>query len=185
MQIESGTGKPFKAGVTSNNRLMSESLVVSSIADASARGDSFVLSSNIIALTTTASFNGVLYFKNTNLGHMLVLDRMCVHSTQVAQWKFYKNTTAGTLVSSGTSFEPPNLNFSSGAKFIGNALRGANALTITDGVFLASIIQNVGMSAFDLRGSFIIDENNSFAIECKPAAAADVSFTAHCYLVAR
>lgn len=185
MIIESGIGKPTKVGVTDDYRLMAESLTLAMASNSSKKGRAFILSSNIISITTTASFSGILYFKNTNLGNQVFIERISMHSTQVTQWRAYKNTTTGTLVSSGTSFEPCNLNFSSGAKFIGTALRGSNDLTITDGTLIAPAIQNVGPASFELRGSFIVDENNSFAIECKPAASAEVAINIHCYVMER
>lgn len=182
MQIESGIGKPVKAGVTDGYRLMAEALDLSIMSDCSVKGDGFIISSGIITLTTTTSFNGVLYFKNTNLGHMLFIERITLSSNQAAQWRTYRNPTTGTLVSSGTAFDPVNTNFSSGSKFIGTSLRGANALTITDGVQIAPVIQAAGVSTFEISGAFIVDDNNSFAIDCKPGLAADIVVNIHCYL---
>lgn len=182
MKLQDGSGRGFWVGVDNKNRLKASSIITPEITEEALEGNSFVISSGAIALTTTASFNGMLYVKNTNLRHTLYVERVSFQGTQIAQWRMHRNPTTGTLVTSGTSIDPVNLSFSSGTKLLGVVNKGANALTITDGVVLSTALTATTPLTFDLRGAFQVSENNSLAFDVKPSVAGDFCVEVHCYI---
>ena len=184
MRIQDGAGNGSWAAVNSDNLLEVYSTVTPEITAAAIDGDAFIISSGAIALTTTGSFNGMLYIKNTNLGHTLFVERVCFHGTQIAQWRLFRNPTTGTLVTSGTDTDPVNLRFSSGSKLLGTVKKGANALTVSDGIVLSTELTTTAIRSSELRGAMQVGENNSLAFDVKPSVAGDFCVELHCFIKA-
>lgn len=175
IQIESGGVIGTTAIVNKEGRLLTRSETVSVLAHAATEGNGFSVCSDFIALTTTASFSGILYFKNTN-EQPFKIAQLTMNCTQTAQWYTYKNPTTGTLISGGTAKTPTNVDFGSGMLFSGTILSGADGLTVTDGSILNNIVSGIGHTSVNFDGGVIIRQNNTFAVTCKPSAAGTFAF---------
>jgi len=148
--------------------------------DAAEKGDGYWIHSHYVALTTTASFSGILYLKNTHstdevhIGNL----RTCGTGTGYLQWQIYKNPTTGTLISAGTAITPVNASFSSSNDMQADAIKGADALTITDGTLMGTWTDGTpGHSTTDLGGTIILGPGDSVAIDVKPSVAQEVCTT--------
>lgn len=162
----------------SENRLHTFSLLEYPMESFSHTGDSFTIPTDFVALTTTASFTGMLYLTNTSVTHNIHIERLRSSSTVGALWQVIKNPTAGTLISAGTAVTPVSYNFSSGRTLTGTAKKGVDAQTVTDG----TLMEQWQTGIYDAKdrqydGAIIIGAGNSLAILCKPSAAATVGVT--------
>lgn len=185
MEITDGTGSGKAAQVSSDNRLHTFSLLEFPMESFSHTGDSFIVPSEFIALTTTASFTGLLYLKNDSATHNIHIERIRTSSTVGTLWKIIKNPTAGTLVSAGTAVVPINYNFSSGKVLTGTAKKGVDAQTVTDGTWLEQWQTGVyGAMERQYDGGLILGAGNSIAILAQPSAAATVGTTLSVWLEA-
>lgn len=169
----------------SDNRLHTFSLIEYPMESFSHSGDSFIIPTEFIALTTTASYTGILYITNTSVTHNIHVERARSSSTVGALWHLVKNPTAGTLISAGTAVTPVNYNFSSGRTLTGTAKKGVDAQTVTDGTWMEQWQTNV----YDAKerqydGAIVLGTGNSLAILCKPSAAATVGATLSVWLEA-
>lgn len=186
--IIDGTGTGKRAKVNSNNRIETFSITESRIADVSNRnGRSFILASDFVSLTTTASFNGILYVKNTSTERDLFIDRIRVCGTGTSmnsmQCILTKNPTTGTLISDqndGTSI-PSNLG--SNEEFTGtNYAASADGKTVTDGTqFSQFTIHLPGHTIQEYNGSIILPGGASMAISLKPGAATTACVEVQCW----
>lgn len=162
----------------SGNKLHTFSLIEYPMESFSHLGDSFVIPTEFISLTTTASYTGLLYLTNTSTTHNIHIERLRTSSTVGALWYTVKNPTAGTLISAGTAVTPVSYNFSSGKTLTGTAKKGVDAQTVTDGTWMEQWQTNV----YDAKerqydGAIVLGAGNSFALMCKPSAAATVGAT--------
>ena len=80
IRIEDGKGQGNVASVTSRNKLLTEAYTRDAIVEESAVGRAFCISSGFISLTTTASYNGILYLYNDKANHFH-LDRIIASVT--------------------------------------------------------------------------------------------------------
>lgn len=175
-QIESGDQHGYKAKVNSAGQLIVLAESLEQIADSAIAGSTYYSPTDFINLTTTGSYNGVLYFKNTSsVPFKLYSIRMS--SSVAVYWKLVKNPTTGTLITAGTTLVPVNTNFASGSLFTGTVLKGANGLTITDGTHAAQVYLVAGAFNMQLDGGLILLQNTSLAILGKPTATGDVAVT--------
>ena len=168
MQLESGIGNGFLAGVDRDNRLLTESVTVTQMANASDDSRAFLVATDFITLTTTASFSGVLYIKNTSTDTDMYIQsiRTCGDSAQY--WRMYRNVTTGTLITGGTSAEIHNGKFGSNFLPAADVIKGADSLTITDGDVLGTHYQGAGHSVQDFDGGIELSPGSSIAWEVKP-----------------
>jgi len=172
-QIESAGTNSHGMLVNAKGQAQTRSVTLPRITEATVKGRAFYIHSGFVSLTSTGSFNGIAYIKNTSQLNMNVHSiRTC--GEMVQQWELYRNPTTGTLISSGSAKIPQNLNFSSGGVFNGTVLAGADGYTITDGNLLAHWINPVGHSTEELQGSLILGPNNTMALQCKPASSGNV-----------
>lgn len=178
MIIESGGRKSYSAIVDSDGRLLVHAINNDQISDASVDGLAYTIHSDFVSLTTTASFSGMLYVKNTGTLPFFI-EKLNLYGTAVAQWYLYKNVTAGTLVSAGVAKTPGNLNLGVSLSFPGSVLAGADARTITDGMVLTQAICDIGGCTLDLNGSLMIPQNSSIALSCKPSVAGTYAVLVH------
>lgn len=178
MEITDGYGSGKTARVSEDNRLHTFALIEYPSESFAHSGDSFSLASDFIALTTTASFSGIWYLKNTSTTHNIHIEAVRCSSTVTSQWRFIKNPTTGTLVSAGTDYSPVNTNFSSGRPLTGVIKKGVDAQTITDGTLLGQWMTGV-YGVFERRheGAIIIGPNSSIGLECKPSGAGSIAST--------
>lgn len=178
MEIIDGTGSGKAAKVSSDNRLHTFTLLEWPMESFSHTGDAFALASDFIALTTTASYSGILYLTNTSTTHNIHIDSVRTSSTVGTLWQLLRNPTAGTLISAGTAIVPVNDNFSSGRTISGTAKKGVDAQTVTDGTLLGQW-QTGAYGAMERRyeGALVIGTGNSVAVIAKPSGASTVGST--------
>ena len=182
LNIESGDQHSYNAIVNSDGQLAVVAETVRQLSAAAERGDAFyAVTGGFIALTTTASFSGILYLKNTSTTKNLKIAQLRTCGNVAQQWLMYKKPTTGTLISGGTAIVPENVNFQSGSVFSGDALYGADGDTITDGSILAQWQNGAGHSTHDFDGAIILGTNDTIALTCKPGAAGDVCVACLCY----
>ena len=103
--IQDGTGTGNLAKVDASNHLKVKAAVIANVREVSGRTQqAFVVASDFVALTTTGSFNGVLYLKNTSTDKTLYIEsvRTCSRPTATtaaansSEWRVIKNPTAGS-----------------------------------------------------------------------------------------
>lgn len=186
--IEDGTGSGKKAKINEQNRLETFSIVESRISDISNRdGRSYILTSDFVALTTTASFNGMLYIKNTSTDKDLYIDRVRVCGTGTSmnamQCRFVKNPTTGTLISDANAGISVASNLGSNEEFEGvNYAASGDAKTITDGTqFSQFTIHLPGHTIQEYNGAIIIPNGSAMAIEVKPGTATTACIEVQCW----
>jgi hypothetical protein len=176
MRIESGQGNGFEAGVNAQHELLTHARTVSHAAhEAQNEARLFFLATDIIALTTTASFSALVYLKNTSSTHNLFLHRIRTCGSVVHQWRMIAQPTTGTIVDDATDITETNTNFASSLTLDANAYKGADAKTITDGALMSQWIGNVGFVFEKFDGEIILGPNDAIALECKPASSGDVA----------
>lgn len=187
-EIVDGTGKGNRVKVTDDNRLEVFAINASRIADVSNRtGESFILTSDFISLTTTASFNGMMYIKNNDPDKVLYIDkvRICGTGTSMGyvQSKFYKNPTTGTLISDANTGSAVPANLSSTVDFVGTVYAAnGDAKTITDGVqFSQFTVHLPGHTIQEYQGSLILENGASMGIACKPSYATEICIEIQCW----
>ena len=174
VEIRDGKGTTYTAKVTASNQL---SVLADSMPRAGAAAFASKLhgvTTDVIALSTTGSFNGVLYIQNNSALQVYVW-HMVLFATVNARWQVVKNPTAGTLISGGTAVTPTNLNFASTVAYDGSVLKGANGDTVTDG----TTFMYGGSTAFEAshvldNTPLILGQSDALAILCRPAASGDV-----------
>lgn len=178
MEILDGTGSGKAAKVSADNRLYTFALLEWPMESFSHPGDAYGVASDFIALTTTASYSGILYLTNISTTHNIHIDSIRTSSTVGALWQLLRNPTAGTLISAGTAIIPVNDNFSSGKVISGTFKKGVDAQTVTDGTLLGQW-QTGAYGALERRyeGALILGTGNSLAIVCKPSGASTVGST--------
>lgn len=186
--IEDGTGSGKKASVNANNRLDTFSITETRIADISNReGRSFILTSDFVALTTTGSFNGMIYLKNTSTDRDMYIDRVRICGTGTSmnamQCRFVKNPTTGTLISDANDGISVASNLGSNEEFTGiNYAASGDGKTVTDGTqFSQFTIHLPGHTIQDYNGAIIIPGGSSMAIEVKPGAATTACIEVQCW----
>jgi len=178
MEITDGTGSGKAAKVSSDNRLFTFALLEWPMEAFAHQGDAYALASDFIALTTTASYSGILYLTNTSTTHNIHIDSIRTSSTVGTLWQLMRNPTAGTLISAGAAILAVNDNFSSGKTISATAKKGVDAQTVTDGVLTGQWQTGVyGVMERRYEGAIILGTGNSIAIVAKPSAAATVGAT--------
>jgi hypothetical protein len=176
IQIEDGKGRGYCASVDSKNYLKTNSFQRREIVLASNDGDAYAISSAFLSLTTTDTNTGILYIKNT-APETFFLDEIIVSSNGVyTKWTIVRNPTTGTLISAGTSIEPVNLNFGSGATFTGICKAGADAKTITDGINATMLMSSMN-TRIQTAEAVILQKGNSLGIVANVPSAAIVIAT--------
>jgi hypothetical protein len=187
-QIEDGAGTGKRAKVDKSNRLETFSITESRIADISLReGNSFIITSDFISLTTTASFSGMLYIKNTNTDKNLFIDKVRVCGTGTSmnamQCKFFKNPTTGTLISDANDGITIAANLGSNNIFTGDVYAAsADGKTITDGdQFSQFTIHLPGHTIQEYDGALILPGGFALAIAVQPSAATTACIEIQCW----
>lgn len=175
IEIIDGRGSGLTAGVTDENELLTHARIESHLTHASQdQGRAFWVSSDFVALTTTGSFNGILYLKNTSEDRRVYLFRIRMSASVAQQWKLIKNPTGGTLLTDAVAAYTENLNFRSSLTLVGNAFRASgNGKTVTGGSHVTQWASGSAVITHDLEGAVILGTNDSVALVCKPAVAGD------------
>lgn len=184
-RIEDGKGSGRQAAVNSNNKLESQAITIPEIAFLSAEKEqAWIIATGFVALTTTGSFNGLVYLKNTSTKPLHIETvRSCSDNSGSSQVKIIKNPTTGTLISDANDAVITNANLTSTAEFggIGYTASG-DGKTITDGTDTTQFINNSpGHSIQQYQGAVVIGQGDSFALVVKPSAAGNVCCEIVCY----
>lgn len=189
VQIQDGTGKGFRAAVNENKRLETFSITESRIADVSNReGRSFLLTSDFISLTTTGSFNGMMYIKNTDTSKIVFIDKIRVCGTgssgNYAQVKFYKNPTTGTLISDANAGISVPAHLGSQEIFPGLIYAASgDGKTVTDGTQMSQFtLHTPGHTIQEYDGMIIIPGGSALAIVVKPSNTVEACVEVQCWV---
>jgi len=181
MIIEDGTGKGYKSLVTEENRFGVDAISVPHIThESEVYGLGYIISTGFIPLTTTASFSGLLYIKNTDslgrsfhIHHFRVCSGLCAAgSTLQVQAKI--DATTGTLISDANAGTVNNMNTNFSANILDSVVYSASGdgKTVTDGTQFTQFINHApGHSLQDYNGAIVLATNSSFVIEVKPEVA--------------
>lgn len=188
LEIIDGTGSGKRAKVDINNRLETFAVSESRMADISVReGQSFILTSDFISLTTTASFSGVFYLKDADATKVIYIDkiRICGTGTSMGyvQCKLIKNPTTGTLISDQTAAIAVPANLGASTDFAGTVYKGADSKTVTDGTqFSQFTVHLPGHTTQEYDGALVLTGGTSFAIEVKPSYATELCIEVQCWI---
>ena len=190
IEIKDGSGTGKRAAVTKDGRLETFSITEDRLADISLReGKSFIITSDFVSLTTTASFSGIMYIKNTDSKVNLFIDKIRICGTGAAmggyaQTKFYKNPTTGTLISDANAgiVVPANLGSNEVLSATVYSASG-DAKTVTDGTqFSQFTVHLPGHTVQDDKGAIILPGGSALAIVCKPSYATEVCVEIQCWV---
>jgi hypothetical protein len=188
VEILDGNGFGYRARVNANKRLETFSITETRIADISNRtGESFIITSDFVSLTTTGAFNGMLYIKNDDPDKLLFIDKIRICGTGTGmnsmQTKFFKQPTAGTLISDANAGIVVPANLGSNVEFAGTVYSASgDGKTITDGTqFSQFTIHLPGHTIQDYQGSLIIPGGFAMAIVCKPSVATEACIETQCW----
>jgi hypothetical protein len=189
VEIVNGVGNQNRAKVNKNNRLETFSITESRMADISLRsGEAFLITSDFVSLTTTGSFSGMLYIKNTDSSKNLFIDKVRICGTgtsmQNMQSKFFKNPTTGTLISDQNDGIVVPANLGSAESFPGTVYAASgDGKTVTDGTqFSQFTIHLPGHTIQEYDGALIVPGGSSLAIAVKPSAATEACIEVQCWL---
>jgi len=183
MRIEgksSSSGNINELEIGSTGRASVDAVAISQRLHSAHHGDAYWIHSHYVSLTTTGSFSGIMYLKNTHSENNVHLStvRTCCSEIGAFKWQAIKNPTAGTLITGGTSVTPVNSNFTSNRDMTATAIKGADGLDITDGEMMGTWTDGgPGHSVSEIDGTIILGPGDSIAIECQPSVATDVCTT--------
>ena len=176
MIIESGDHHGRRMIVDANGRAMTNAITQPHITNDAEAGNAFFFMSDFVALTTTGTYTGLIYIKNTSAVD-LTLKSVRSSGTVAQQWRMIKNPTTGTLISAGTDVVPVNTNFGSGTLAVAELKKGVDAQTITNGALLGQWANAAATMLLEFDGSIILTPGTAFALEVKPASAGEVGTT--------
>lgn len=184
-KIQDGKGSGREAGVTDEGQLEVEAITIPEIAHVSAEHErAWIIATGFVALTTTGSFNGLIYVKNTSTRPLHIESiRTCSTGSGYTQVKVIKNPTTGTLISEANAAIVTNANLSSTADFGGLGYTAAgDAKTVTDGSDTTQFTNmSPGHSVQHYQGAVVLGQGDSCALVAKPSAAGDVCSEIVCY----
>ena len=176
MKIEDGKGSGKLAQVDSTNRLSVDAKTHSEVHDiATEDGQVYMFSTNgFITISSTGTETGILYIKNTSATKFLVINAIRTCGTVVQKVKFYRNSTAGTLISGASNGQITNTNFTSSNAAEATCYKGTNGSTLTDGTHLGNHINGIGHSTVYADDAIILGRNDTFSITFELASSGDV-----------
>lgn len=188
LEIKDGTGSGKRAKVNNNNRIETFSITESRLADISLRdGEAYIITSDFVSLTTTASFSGMLYIKNTDTDKNLFIDKVRVCGTGTSmnamQCKFYKQPTTGTLISDANAGIVVPANLGSNNTFSGTVYAASgDGKTVTDGTqFSQFTIHLPGHAIQEYDGAIILPGGFAMAIVVQPSVATTACVEVQCW----
>lgn len=179
-QIQDGTGSSKKVKVNSNNRIETESVTTSSLSTTSKQdGNAYTVGTDgVLNFNFTSGVdNAILYCKNNEDVDLFV--DVCVVSQDVAGiYKYIKNPTTGTLIDSGTTTTPVNLNFgSSNVADLDVIKLNASGQTFTNGTVITYSRNPAGLQPLDFLGTVVVPKGSSFGITYDPVTSGAVTIS--------
>jgi hypothetical protein len=185
VEIVDGSGTGNRAKVNDSNQLETLSVVTNRVADVSLNTEkAHLIASDFISLTTTASFSGLLYIKNTGSKNLYIQTiRTCSDATGSIQLRIISNPTTGTLISDANNADSLSSNLASSINFDGDAYSASgDGKTVTNGAnFTQFINKSPGHSIQDYQGAIVIPKGKSMAITCKPSVATTICVEVQCW----
>lgn len=172
MKIEDGTGASYRAKVSDQYRLLTESLTTDESVSQTFEGRAYNVNTGSITLTS-ANASGVLYMLNTGSTDIVITSLIYLLGTSTGgsgniNVKVYRNPTAGTLISGGTSFAAVNRDFGSANTLSATIKKGAEGQTVTDGsIVTESLFTSVGRQVIAV-GALVLRPGNSIALVITP-----------------
>ena len=189
--LQDGTGTGNKARVSSEKRLLSESVTRDHNRQASLDGDAFNLSTGTINLTSDSE-SALFYFKNNGTRDVVFNNFIINYATSTGGalgdtfLEFVKNPTAGTIVSGASSATVINRNLGSSNILDADAFKGAEGNTFTDGeTFFTGWLPQVQATIFLDSEETTLPRGASIGIKVTPASgntSVNVIVAATCYL---
>lgn len=170
--IKDGKGRGFSAGVNSNNRLETNSVVFSEEQLAAIGGKAFAISSQLVSFTSSTE-SAILYIKNESTETMVV-DRTRIMLGTVTggtgDWslKFLRNPTLGTTITNAVSAGILNINHGSSQTPIGIFYRGVQGSTLTDGIGSVFPLKSSGEGQLIIPVTRILPTGASFGVVLTP-----------------
>lgn len=173
IKIEDGTGKGHKSKVSSDKRLLVDSLSRPQSINAALKGEAFNLNTGAINITDDTE-SGLYYLSYTGEGNLIITELLCIIGSStggsgIGEIKIYKNPTEGTLIS-GASDIPiiENRDFGSSNILDVNAYKGSSGSTISGNVFA-----DTSRSSFPVNISFdasviVLRKGTSLAVSYNP-----------------
>lgn len=179
-QIQDGTGSSKKVKVNSNNRIETESVITTSLSTTSKQdGNAYTVGTDgVLNFNFTSGVdNAILYCKNNEDVDLFV--DVCVVSQDVAGiYKYIKNPTTGTLIDSGTTTTPVNLNFgSSNVADLDVIKLNASGQTFTNGTVITYSRNPAGLQPLDFLGTVVVPKGSSFGITYDPVTSGAVTIS--------
>ena len=169
---DGGTGK--SAAIDNTARLSTRSVQQSETENATDTGDSYNINTGLVTLTT-AGESGVFYL-STNVNKNVHIDSVVVimgpstggSATDTTRIRFYRNPTAGTLISGASAVDDnENRNFGSSKVLDSTAYKGAEGNTITDGaVIIESLVSPGSRVAFSI--DLVLTKGDAIAVSLEP-----------------
>lgn len=154
-QIRDGTGTGNLVKVDGTNRVHVFGPRLTSQEDATSRADSYNIHSGTVAVSVSTE-QGILYLKNNenrdlHITGIVAIIGVSTNGTEI-NFKMYKNSTSGTLISTGTDADTnSNRNFGSSKTLTADAFKGDGSATVTDGtVHIESIFGPLSRVFFTL-----------------------------------
>ena len=185
MKIQDGKGTGYEVAVDTQNRMQTFSISEERIADVSSRtGNAFIVATDFIALTTTASYSGLVYIKNTSDLRLFISQlRLCSTASGTVQAQLIANPTTGTLISDANLADQLSANLGSSQVFDGLAYSASgDGKTVTDGTnFTQYINHSPGHSIQDYRGAIVIPKGSAIALQVKPSVALTICAEVQCW----
>jgi len=176
--IKDGKGRGYLAEVTQDQRLRTESTILTNMYSVSIDDQlAFFATTGFVPLTTTTSFSGVMYVKNTSATKNLHIVLVRPSEDVLTAWKFIVGPTGGTLISNAVAATTTNANGTSPRGADALVYQGADGDTVTGGIEATHFYSNVGGNAIQLDGSVLLPVNGTFAFVAKPSAVANVNMT--------
>lgn len=171
VKIQDGTGSGREAQIDSNNRLSVRSLIETEAEGATDIGNSYIISTGAVSLSTTAD-SAVLYVKN-NEEQVLVIAGLSIGIgsgtlTDSPAITVVRNPTLGTIISDASPVEiNQNRNFGSSQTLTVDAFKGSDGKTFTNGNDAALFFQAANGQLF-LETDFELTKGDSIGIRISP-----------------
>lgn len=173
-EIEDGTGAGYLAKVSSENRILADSVTRSEREQEAISGDAYLIGTGFVTLTS-ANQSALLYFQNDN-NFDLVITRFLIGvraSTGGAEnhirGVLIKNPT-GMSAGSGSPLLAPNINFGSSNTLTLTSEIGAEGASLTGGSTFAAVVAPVEQLTTE-AASTIIPKGSSIGVNIIPPSS--------------
>mgnify|MGYP001589393549 CR=1 FL=1 len=174
--IEDGTGSGRTAGVSDDNRLLTESIGLTFLDYRTSLGQAYNIHTDTLTLTNAVE-DGILYIKNDRANSIMLVSDILLGvgkgtvGTGDVIFKVYANPTGGTLLSAGTAVTPENRNLGSKLPAQLTALKMASVgQTITGGSLLSGRVMQ-DASRIDIGAGWVLPTGSSVAMSVTPPAS--------------